>query len=112
MEIETGIVEVFRRNPDMTDYAVLRALDAAVARYKDLARGHTVKPVTLAGLELKLFEGVQSVCERRLQSGVTGQPLPAERVLDIVRRLKSSAEFWNRETGRQGYLTYVDGFIR
>jgi hypothetical protein len=111
-DIETAIVQVFRRNREMTDYAVARALEAAANQYKAIVREHALKPVQLTGLDLAVFEAVQKACESWLRGTPDRQALTAEDILQCVRRLEKSVKFWNREGGRQGYLQYVNGFIR
>lgn len=111
-EIETAIVQIYRRNREMTDYVVLRALEAAAGRYKAMQREHALKPVQLTGIDLAVFESVQQTCESWLRGKGEQKPLTAEEILQCIRRLQKSVGFWSREGGRQGYLNYVNGFIR
>ena len=110
-DIEAGIIQIFRRDRGMTDYVVARALEAAANHYKALVRGHPPKPVSLSGADLAVFEAVQQTCERWLRGQTDRAPLTAEDLLQCVRRLQKSVNFWTREGGRQGYLTYVGSFL-
>jgi hypothetical protein len=111
--IETAIQGVFRQHRDLTDYNVIWALEAAVARYKDVTRGRAVKPSKLAGLDATVLETILQACEswENPASQLKGAPLKPEELLDCLRRLLASAQFWNKDSGRTGYLNYVKQFI-
>lgn len=107
-DIETAIVTLYRKNRDMTGHNVLRALEAAVQRYRAIVRGHVIKPTTLEGIDLALFEAIRVACEGWQQPA---GPLTAQDLLDCLRRLVGSVEFWGKQGGRQGYLEHVNKFI-
>jgi hypothetical protein len=116
--IEFAIVQVYRSQPQMTDYAAARALEAAVARYKAVASGRPEPTTNLTGLELQVFEGVTRMCERRLgrlqrdDSEESPAPIRPEDLVECLKRLQKSVTRWTREGGRQGYLNFVSQFIR
>ena len=64
--IEFAIVKVSREYRDLSDYDVMRALDALIGHYRDEARGHVQKKIVLEEEENAIFDGVKEVCELRL----------------------------------------------
>ena len=57
--IEPVVVDTWKKHRDMTDYSVLRAYEAAIARHKVLARGGTPKPERLSGPDAEVYAAVQ-----------------------------------------------------
>ncbi|HWH70932.1 MAG TPA: hypothetical protein VNT26_16200 [Candidatus Sulfotelmatobacter sp.] len=117
--IEFVVIQVWREHPEMTNYSVMRAYDAAIAYYHALARKQTPKPVNLTGLDVTVFALVKEVCDWRLGRGSEPgrdlpegfEPLPLEDLVACLRRLRKSVDFWTKEGGRQGYLQYIDQFL-
>src|SRR6185295_15708672 len=95
--IEFAVVQVWNGNPAMTNYAVMRAYDAALGFYGAIAREHAPKRLSLTGLDAKLFGEIQNVCEWRLgrAAGPTGQEAPVGTVLVLwscLRKLRKSVD--------------------
>ena len=116
--LEFCVVDVWRTHPEMTDYAALRAYEAAFKLYREQLRGHTAKPPTLTGLDAAAFEAVAAVCEVRLgrRAGPGEElaglpPVPLERLVRCLRELARSVERHTLMGGRQGYLTFIDKFL-
>ena len=114
--IESAVVQIWRDNPALTNYSVMRAYEAAIAYYGALARQHTPKPVNLTGLDAALFEAVKSICELRLgRVALPDQPefppLPTEDLVACLRKLCKSVDHWTKAGGRQGYLQFIDKFL-
>lgn len=116
--LEFGVIEVFRKHPEMTDYVVLRAYEATFQHYRAEFRGGTPKASTLTGLDGEVFEVVRQMCEFRLGRGgdasaLKGEMLPApvETIVDCLRKLMRSVEFNTKQGGRQGYLNFVSRFV-
>ena len=116
--LEFSIVEIWRDNPQMSDYVALRAYEAAFHGYREELRGHVVKPHGLKDLDAVTFESLKSMCEFRLGRGLT--PLPAgekiepislELLVDCLRELVKSVQRHTKAGGRQGYLTFIDQFL-
>ena len=61
--LEFSVAEVWRAHPEMSDYAALRAYEAAFQFYRAEQRGGTPKPVNLAGLDFAAFDAVKMICE-------------------------------------------------
>jgi len=116
--LEFRVAEVWRAHPEMTDYAALRAYQAAFKFYRDQARGHTAKPPTLTGLDAQVLEAVTEMCEIRLgrragpDEAFAGiPPVPLEKLVGFLRELAKSVERHTQMGGRQGYLTFIDKFL-
>ena len=64
--IEFAVACLYRRNPEMTDYAVQRTYEALVQAYTAEITGRARKPTDPSGLEAELLRDVRSMCEWRL----------------------------------------------
>ena len=117
--IEFAIHAVYRRRPELTDYEVGRALEAAIRRYKDEARRRQPKERQLSGLVEEVYAAIESMTEYRLgrRPLAKGAPtippgeLSVEDLLACLQRIHKSVGFWSKQGGRQGYLTYVGEFL-
>lgn len=117
--LEFAIHAVYRQQPELVDYEVGRALEAAVRRYKDEARGRTPKERQLTGLVQDVYDAVIAMAEYRLgrQPMAEGAPtfapgeLSVEDLLACLQRIHKSVGFWNKQGGRRGYLTYIGEFL-
>jgi hypothetical protein len=114
--IESAVVQVYHQHPELNNYAVMRAYEAAQAHYKAEAREHTPKPVNLTGADLLVFEAVQKMCEWRLgrvalAAEVSFVPIPLEDLLECLSRLRKSVDHWTKAGGRQVYLQFIEQFI-
>jgi len=116
--LEFSVAQVWRAHPEMTDYAALRAYEAAFKLYRDQWRGHTAKPPTLTGLDAAVFEAVTGMCEIRLgrRAGPEEQwagvpPIPLEKLVSCLRELAKSVKRHTQMGGRQGYLNFIDKFL-
>ena len=120
--LEFAIVEVWRANPEMTDYTALRAYEAARQFYRAERRGHPTKPSALSGLDATAFEALKQMCEFRLgrnpgpppaeEKDVPVTPLPVEKLVACLQELAKSVERHTRSGGRQGYLKFIDPFLK
>jgi hypothetical protein len=115
-DIETVVVGIWRKQRGMTNYAVMRAYDAAVTHFAAVARQQTPKPVNLTGLDATLFEAVKDVCDWRLGLVKYAErpqlpPVPPQDMVACLRRLRKSVDFWTQHGGRQGYMEYVQKYI-
>jgi hypothetical protein len=120
--LEFAIVELWRAHPEMTDYSALRAYEAAREHYRAEQRGRTPKPSTLSGLDATAFAELKKICEFRLGrdpgpqpaagSEVSVEPIPVEKLLACLQELAKSVERHTRTGGRQGYLTFIDRFLK
>jgi hypothetical protein len=116
--LEFSVAQVWRAHPEMSDYAALRAYEAAFKLYRDQMRGHIPKPPTLKGLDAAAFEAVTEMCEIRLgrkadpdEKMAALPPVPLEKLVGYLRELARSVERHTFISGRQGYLTFIDKYV-
>jgi hypothetical protein len=119
-ELETAIARIFRKHPDMTDYAAGRAYEGAFQMYRALNRGHQPKPSTLTGLDAEVFDAVRTTCEKmhaegavfqKSQTGGRTAPVSLPKMVEYLRQLQRSVERHTAMDGRQGYLTFIQHFV-
>ncbi len=111
--IEACVAQVWRKHPEMTNYAVARAYDAAIAHYRMVERSQTPKPPNVTGVDAEIFAGVQAACDMRL-AGLPAEDMPpicAEDLLACLRKLRKSVDLWTEQGGRQGYLKLIEKFV-
>ncbi|MBX3050719.1 MAG: hypothetical protein KF753_04555 [Caldilineaceae bacterium] len=117
--IEFAIHAVYRQQPELVDYEVSRALEAAVRRYKDEVRGRTPKERQLTGLVQEVHDAVIAVAEFRLGRQPLSEDAPAiqpgvltvEDLLACLQRIHKSVGIWTKQGGRRGYLAYIGEFL-
>lgn len=118
--IEFAITNVYRKQGDLRDIDVRRALDAAIEVYRAEVRGHAPKEVNLPEPEGTVFQNIKEICEFRLgrQEAVTRVQVPfegektASDILACLRKIRKSVERWNKRGGQQGYLQFVSEFVK
>ena len=118
--LEFSIVTVWRAHPEMTDYVALRAYEAARQYYRAEARGKPANPPVLTELDATAFEALKAMCEFRLgrdpgppsEPEIPVTPIPVEKLIACLQELAKSVERHTRSGGRQGYLKFIDGFLK
>ena len=111
---------VYRKQRGLRDLDVMRALDALIDVYRAEARGHTPKDISLPEPEGTVFQSVKNMCDFRLgrQVVATRVHIPfegdktASDILACLRKIRRSAERWNKRGGQQGYLQFVSEFVK
>jgi hypothetical protein len=118
--IEFAVANLYRRNPELTDYAVLRTYEALVQAYSAEVTGRAAKPTEPSGLEAELLRDGTAVCEWRLgRRGLpstqgeapTCEPLDVPTLVLCLKRLVKSVQKWTKHGGRQGYLSFMTQFV-
>ncbi len=117
--IEFAIVSVYRGQASLSDYDVMRALDALIGYYRDESRGHTQKSPALEDKELEVFDSVKGMCEFRMgreeqpdmERLTSGMEKSLDDVLSCLRKIRKSVDKWNKRGGPQGYLRFVSGYV-
>jgi hypothetical protein len=114
--IEFAVVQVWHSHPEMTNYAAMRAYEAAIAYYGAIAREHTPKAVNLTGLDATLFAEIKKMCEWRLGRSAEPEnaelpPLTAEEMVACLRKVRKSVDYWTQQGGRQGYMKFIEKFV-
>jgi hypothetical protein len=119
--IEFAVAHIYRRNPEMTDYPVLRTYEALVHAYSAEVTGRMPKPVEPEGLEAELLRDVKRMCEWRLgRSDIEAtqdeapecDPIDLPTLVLCLKRLVKSVNKWNKHGGRQGYLNFMTQFVK
>lgn len=119
--IEMAIVEVYREHRDLLDYDVDTVLNLLWREYRsEQINKVTPKPMLNANAQL-LYERVRRMCEWRLgRATMTGgkgfgkvkpEPISIDEILDCLKRIRKSVDLWNKRSGRQGYLYFIDNNI-
>jgi len=114
--MEVAIVSVYREHREMSDYDVLRVLDAVVDSYRAENVGRAPRNFGLSEVEDLCRDRLRQICEWRLGrvSGPEGsepEPKKVDEILLCLKRIVKSVKRWNREGGRQGYLDFVARFV-
>lgn len=121
--IEFAIVSVHQEHPLLVDFDVENALNALINRYHAEATAHEPRRVNLSERAQLVYERVEAMCEWRLgrqnfttENGEKFELQPGSVNLDVIlaclKRIRKSVQRWNKEGGRQGYLTFIGRFIR
>lgn len=120
--IESAIISVYDENSTLLDLDVQEALDGLIRTYtwEDDNRG--VPTLRLSTRAQLVYNGVHHMCDWRLgrqsldpslfsrqNSSLKAITLPE--ILACLKHIRQSVRFWNKENGRQGYLTYVRQFF-
>ena len=120
--IEFAIVNVYRHQPDLVDFDVETAINGLFADYRAQQidrepRAHEFNPRAQ-----QVYEAVQAVCEWRLGResaaaedvplAIKLSPLSLDEIIACLKRIRKSVQTWTKRGGRQGYLLYVEQFIR
>ena len=116
--IEFAIMAVYRENPRLVDFDVEAAVNALINHYRAEAENHEARQPNLNERAKLVFQSVQAVCEWRLGreefvpenglvQGFRLEPVTLDVIGACLKRIRKSIQRWNREGGRQGYLTFV-----
>ena len=112
-ELESAVIAIWIRQPEMSDYAAGHTYEAAYQIYRSRLRNHEPKPANLTGIDGEAFSAVRDVCEKLLVSGAepmkglpeaNTKPVPIEKLVEYLCELKRSVERHTKFGGRQGYL--------
>ena len=116
--IEFAIVSEFRKDRTIVDLDVRDAVGALVRLYEAEAESRGVPNVPLSDRARKVFQSARAACEWRLgrpqelfPSGAPKTALSAAVLVLCLKRIRKSIERWNKEGGRQGYLSFVVQYI-
>jgi hypothetical protein len=121
--IEFAIVSVHQRQPLLVDFDVDAALAALMAHYRAQAIGREARPVRLNDRAQQVYEMMETMCEWRMgndarmsadmrQRGPKLPPVSMDVITACLKRIRKSVQTWNKEGGRQGYLTFVERFVQ
>jgi hypothetical protein len=120
--IEFAIVSVYRSEQALSDYDVSKIVNVLISGYQaDLSKRDFSGP-NLSSLQEQLYKSVKDMCEWRLDRKAIDkeelhlqmerpEPLTVEEIIACLKRIRKSVETWNKQSGRQGYLQYIDQFL-
>jgi hypothetical protein len=120
--IEFSIVRVYQTQRQISDYTVMRTLEALIDRYTAEKIGRPPRDFKLSDEERVLFGTVRSVCDWRLGregapagmfelKGRAPAPKTVDDILACLKRILKSAQRWNKDGGREGYLDFISQFM-
>lgn len=121
--IEFAIVAVYRVHGEMSDYDVMRVLEALIDCYRGEKIGRPPRDFGLSDRERLLEDAVRRMCEWRLGRmsspiGRTGsqdtalEPTTPDVIILCLKRILKSVKSWNKDGGRQGYLDFVIRYVK
>ena len=120
-DLEATIIMFWQENPDLIDAEVETALDWLIRLYNAKIQGRSFSR-PLRGISRKVAEDVKEICELSLgHSQLTDEEgnvildigyMTVDEIVECLKRIKSSVNFWTKERGRQGYLNFVKQFIK
>lgn len=120
--IEFAIVRVYHENLMLVDFDVENALSALISTYGAQMKNLEPRVPNLNERARKVYDAVKVMCDWRLgresMTDVSGNPVeqgPEPVGLEVIsaclKRVRRSVQRWNKEGGRQGYLTFIQRFI-
>lgn len=121
-DIETVVVVLRRRQPELSDWNVDAVYQALQRTYRAESEGRAAPAVKLSPLENTLYSQLAEVCAEWLQlkpdkkisgaGAAPGEPaLTTQDIQDCFKVLRSSIKLWSKNFGRTGYLDFVEQFI-
>ena len=120
--IEFAIVSVFRQEPMLVDFDVENAVSGLITHYQAQAQNREARLPNLNERAKEVFDRVEAMCEWRLGNeaplsgdmkarGPRPEPVTLDVILACLKRIRKSVQKWNKQGGRQGYLTFIQKFI-
>jgi len=120
--IEFVIVRIFRREPMLVDFDVENAVNGLITKYQAQAQSHEPRLPKLNERPKEVYDAVETICEWRLGSeailsaemkalGPRLEPVSLDVIVACLKRIRKSIQRWNKQGGRQGYLTFVQRFV-
>ena len=120
--IEFAIINVYRSGRALSDYDVSKILNVLISGYQaELSKRAFGKP-NLSPLQEQLYVSVKHMCEWRLGRDTKDknekqlqknkpESISVEEIIACLKRIRKSVERWNKQSGRKGYLDYIDHFL-
>ena len=121
--LEFGIVLTYKDHREISDYNVMRALEALIDRYTGEKVGRPQRHFLLSNVELILLENVRRMCEWRLgcwtltddpQKAEVATPTPKtiDEIILCLKRVLKSVKRWNKSGGMRGYLDFIVQYVK
>ena len=120
--IEAAILSTYKDVGNFVDYSVMRTLEATIDYYVAKKIKRNPRDFNLSETEQLMSERIIAMCDWRLgettlesddgeELGTIGEPKTVQEIIDCLKRILKSVNFWNKRAGRQGYLDYIDKFL-
>jgi len=120
--IELGVVITYRECPGLSDYDVMRTLEALIDAYRAEKIGRPPRPFNLSDDEQLLLANMRRMCEWRLgrrnlddepanEKEGTPEPHTVDEIILCLKRIMKSVNTWNKSGGRQGYLNFIIQYV-
>lgn len=114
--IEKQILAVYRRNPILTDYMVMRSLESAIEHFVAKDRGRPPRTGALREIETELFQRIVAACDMHLKRSDNGESerimsLGVKEITQSLKKILKSVQFWEKQGGRQSYLEYISMMV-
>ena len=105
------------------DFDVEAAINALISLYHAQSQSHEARRTNLNEHATLVYERVKAMSEFRLgreellstdmrEQGPRPEPVPLDVIVACLKRIRKSVQRWNKEGGRQGYLTFVGRFVQ
>jgi lysyl-tRNA synthetase class II len=125
--IEFAIIQIYRQYPELHDYEVMSALEAAIDFYAAQRINRNPREFNLSDRAALVAENLKNVCNWRLgrkslettetylkdlaRDQAEFKPKNVEEIIACLKKVLGSVKKWNKQGGRQGYLSFVSAFI-
>jgi hypothetical protein len=113
--IESVLVGVYRKRPDMIDADAANAISGLIRLYQAEQLGKAAPEIRLNPIAQEASDNVKAICDIRL--GRAKRPFDdmatksVEEIVLCLKRIRKSIETWNKEYGRRGYYEFVSQFV-
>jgi hypothetical protein len=124
--IEFAIVQIYRQYPELHDFEVMSALEASIDFYAAQRINRDPREFNLSDRATLVAENVKNFCDWRLgrktidTTNLEGyekdqselKPKTIDEIISCLKTVLGSVKKWNKQGGRQGYLSFVSQFIK
>lgn len=117
--IEWAIVSEFRKDRTILDLDARDAIGALLRHYEAEMESRGAPNAPLSDRAGRILESVRAICEWRLGRAPQlshpplspAAPLSSRDLVLCLKRIRKSIDRWNKEGGRQGYLSFVAQYV-
>ncbi|HRQ39274.1 MAG TPA: hypothetical protein PLD25_15310 [Chloroflexota bacterium] len=120
--MEIALVQTYRADENMSDWETLNALNALIRQYTAVQRRRQPPHLTLSPLAQQSYDELKFVCQGWLghnpvldeagqMADLGDKALSLQEVIDCLKRLRRSVEYWQKEGGRRGYFEFINDFL-
>jgi len=120
--LEFAIVTTYKQRPEMTDYDVMRIVEALIDGYQAETIGRPPRYTPVTDVEIDLMDILRRMCQWRLgriqllENEKMKEPekmdtKTLDEIVACLKKIHNSARKWNKSGGRRGYLDFVVKYI-